>query len=153
MKFQEDNYFLFWRILFFSSVIFIFGFITNKILSQNQLPHFSSFSLNILIIIIIISISFVLVHSIHLSNRILIFKNIYGYPLKRIELQKIKSRKTKYFYSPLAHSNIIVLGLFSKKYSNFIEVKFTLDDNKTYKINGQILSNFGLKNLNSKIKK
>lgn len=153
MKFQEDNYFLIWRILFFSSVIFIFGFITNKILSQNQLPHFSSFSLNILIIIIIISIPFFLVHSIHLSNRILIFKNIYGYPLKSIEIKKIKSRKTKYFYTSFALSNNIFIGLFSKKYSNFIEVKFTLDNNKTYKINGQILSNFGLKNLNSKIKK
>ena len=153
MKFQKDNYFLIWRIIFLSFIIYLAGFLINKILIHNHFIHLSSSSLNLLIITIILFSFFFLVHSICLSNKILIFKNIYGYTLKKIELKSIKNRNIKYSYNPRKHSIIILFGLFHKKFSRFVQVEIELSNKKVYTINGQILSNSGLDALNSKIKK
>ena len=80
-------------------------------------------------------------------------RQLFGFILKKIELDSLKGRKIIYKNLPYnAISTIKILGLFGDKYESSIEIKISLEDGKKYNLNGQILSNLGLKSLNEKIK-
>ncbi|HLP65090.1 hypothetical protein [Flavobacterium sp.] len=153
MKFENDKKYLRFRTILIVVTVFLFFYISNKILKQKFSINIDNLTLYLIIFVFTISSLFFLVHSIYLINRLLIFKNIFGFTLKKIELDSLKGRKIIYKNLPYKAISIIkILGLFGDKYESSIEIKISLKDEKKYNFNGQILSNLGLKSLNEKIK-
>ena len=153
MKFENDKKYLRFRTILIVITVFLFFYISNKILKQKFFINIDNQSLYLVMFVFAISSLFFLVHSVYLINRLLIFKNIFGFILKKIELDSLKGRKIIYKNLPYnAISTIKILGLFGDKYESSIEIKISLEDGKKYNLNGQILSNLGLKSLNEKMK-
>ncbi|TDE50032.1 hypothetical protein [Flavobacterium sp. GT3P67] len=153
MKFENDKKYLRFRATLITVTVFLFFYISNKILRQKFSINMDNLTLYLLIFVFVIPSLFFLIHSVYLVNRLLIFKNIFGFTLKKIELDSLKGRKIIYKNLPYkAVSTLKILGLFGDKYESSIEIQISLEDAKKYNFNGQILSNLGLKSLNEKIK-
>lgn len=153
MKFENDKKYLRFRASFIAVSGFLFFYILNKILKQTFFFNIANLTLYLVILVFILSSLFFPIHSVYKANRMLIFKNIYGYTLKKIELDDLKGKKIIYENLPYKTvSTLKILGLFGNKYESSIAIQITLKDAKKYNFNGQILSNLGLKLLVEKIK-
>ena len=117
MKFENDKKYLRFRTILIVITVFLFFYISNKILKQKFFINIDNQSLYLVMFVFAISSLFFLVHSVYLINRLLIFKNIFGFILKKIELDSLKGRKIIYKNLPYnAISTIKILGLFGDKY-------------------------------------
>lgn len=150
MGFEIDKKYIIARTALIVIAVFWFSFIGNKILAQNLIFNLTFTNLILIVLALTLFILFLKINSIHFVKRILIFKNIFGFTLKKIDLDSLKGKKIIYSNLPVG-AKINIQKILGKKYERSIEIKLSLKDGE-YKINGQILSNIGLKMFNEKIR-
>lgn len=147
MTFEKNYFFLISRFILINVSIFTLLIIGKTLYTGTALFNIPNY-LFILHGTLITIIFFLMVHSISIKKKILIFKNIFGITIKLVDLKTTKGRKVDYKSLPSNIYNILL----RKKYDSTCKITYVLS-NKTYSFNGHVLSDKGLKLLLAKTKK
>jgi hypothetical protein len=152
---EKDTYFLNYRFIALILLTYIVVFVVNIVLKHNtnfslNLMYFNVLALLSILIILYFITNRIIIQADSKQIKTLIFKNIYGINIQKINFDTIQKFKIYYNLLPI---NIIstqkVFLLFGEKYEKTIEIKIKTN-NKNYNFNGQILTYNSLQILTSK---
>ena len=152
MQFEKDKEYITIQILTVVLFLLPLCFIASRIAHQNDLYHFSLSELVFTNLILDCLIFFFVVTTVQVQENNLVFKNIFDHTLKKICLTTIKKKKVTQSNAPYKLYFIFFLwSLFGNKYSQIMEIRLFIADSKSYRFNGNILSDRGLKDFSRKI--